>query len=354
MRTSALAVPISLALAVAGVAFALPGKDKVKLERGQKKGQRLVVKERERKESKLFWSKQGEGSGGGEEVEDVEREYVQELASAQPWIVKRAYRLSKRLKRHPKNPEAQPENTSVHGKTVVIGPDGPKIEGGAEMSDEDRQNLTTLERIVYACLPAKEVAPGEEWRVPGQDLARAIFGPIVDPTNFDSRGIAKLDKVTTAKDGTRTAKLALKVSIRVKPTEKLPAIDLDLKGQAQFAVEEGVFIAFDLEGPFRYEVQKREGGREASWRSEGTTRFAYKAEIVEPASTPAAGEPAKDQDLARAKQIACPAGHKFPVGYAFCCICGKKVDDATKLCPGGCPFILRHCPLCGGKTAPAE
>ena len=47
---------------------------------------------------------------------------------ATPLTAKRTYKVSQRTKRHPKDPDAAPQNTSVHGKNVLIGPEGTKIE----------------------------------------------------------------------------------------------------------------------------------------------------------------------------------------------------------------------------------
>jgi hypothetical protein len=349
---------VAAVLLVAGAAAAAP-KEKVKLERKTRAGQWLAVKERQRTETKVSWKSGGIGSTG-DEVEETEREYDRKVVTEKPLVEKRSYHVSRRLKRTAKTPDAEPQNTSVHGKTVLIGPDGMKIEGGAEMSKDDRDNLTTLERVVYACLPAKEVAPGDDWKVDGAELGRAVFGPAIDPVNFDTQGIGKLDKVATGKDGRKTAKIVLRVAIKVKPTEVLPEIDMDLRGQAQFSIDDGLFTAFDLEGPVKFAFHKREDdGRETNAKSEGTTRFVYRAEVLlgdkelGPADKPEAKGSPKDAALALAKKLVDKNGHQFPVGFLNCGICGAKVDEATKLCPKGCPFILRHCPLCGEELAPA-
>jgi hypothetical protein len=110
----------------------------------------------------------------------------------------------------------------------------------------------------------------------------------------------------------------------------------------------------------KFAVRKREAdGRESEAKSEGTTRFVYRAEVLlgdkelgpEKADAKSA---VKDGDLARAKKVVDKNGHQFPVGFLNCGICGAKVDEATKLCPKGCPFILRRCPLCGEELAPAS
>ncbi len=346
-----------LALAFSGLALSLvaqgaPGKDKVKLARKTSKGDRLQVKEQQHTETTYHWKGEGEGSANGAEVEDVVREYFQEVVKEDPLLLKRDYATSLRTKGNPKDDKLAPVRTSVHGKTVYIGPDGPRIEG-AEISKEDKENLTSIERIAYACLPRDEVSVGDTWKL-GDEIGKALFGPGFDPQNFKTQGTGRLDAVKTI-NGRRTARLSLKTLIQVSPTEVLPSIRLELAGQAQFLIDDGVFSDVLLEGPMRTEVEKTENGHKRTMSGEAVTSYKTHAEVAAGAPPPPAPKPlAKDDELARAEALECPAGHKFPNHFLFCGQCGKELDKGTHRCPGGCLPLLRFCPLCGQGLVPAK
>jgi hypothetical protein len=334
----------SLAVFASALAFA-GGKEKVPLIRRTKAGDRLTGKEHYRSEKEQHWKGEGQGSAGGEEVEVVEREYAQEVVTESPFVVKRDYTLSTRLKGKPKDDRLEPVRTSIHGKTVVLRPEGPVLEGG-ELSKDDRDNLDGYERIVYALLPKQEVAAGDEWKV-GDEIGRALFRGGFDAANMKSQATVKLEALKPV-DGRRAAKLAVKVAIQVTATETLPQVALELKGSALFLIEEGMFADAALDGTARYEVKN--AAAKNAFVSDERVSWKLHAEFV------LAGMPkavAKDDELAKAKAVACPKGHKFPNEFACCASCGKGLDPTTRRCPGGCPPILRFCPLCGDPLAPA-
>lgn len=345
-----------LSFLVLGLALSLaqgaPGKDKVKLARRTKKGDRVQVKEQQHTETTYHWKGQGEGAVGGTEVEDVQREFLQEVVKEDPLVLKRDYKVSTRMKGNPKDDKLAPVHTSIHGKTVLLGPDGPRIEG-AEVSKEDRESLDSIAKIAYACLPKDEVAVGDTWKL-SDEIGKAVFGAGFDPENFKTQGTGRLDALKTI-EGRRAAKLSLKAALEVKPTELLPSITLELKGQATFLVEEGVFAELVLEGPMRMEVQKTEDGHERTMSGDARTDYRLKSEVV--AGAPEAPPPkplAKDDELARAEQLQCSKGHKFPNRFSFCAQCGKELDKTTLRCPGGCAPLLRFCPLCGEGLVPVK
>lgn len=339
-----LRVALVLLVLFVGAVEASPPKEKVKLARKTKKGDRLTQKEHQRTETTVHWKGEGEGAANGQEVEEVDREFFQEVLKEDPLLLKRDYKSSTRLKGKPKDDKLEPVRTSVHGKVVLVGPDGPRMEGG-EMSKEDRDNLDTVERIAYALLPKDEVGPGDTWKV-SDEVGRALFRGMFDPENCKTQGLAKLEGWKVV-EGRKGAKLSLKVSIAMKPTEIVPEIQLDLKGSAVFLVEEGIFSELSLEGPIHF--AKTEGKR--SWSSDGTTQYTLKGTVV-------AGAPlepvAKDDELAKAKQLECSKGHKFPNEFSFCGSCGKGLNPETRRCTGGCPPLLRHCVLCGEPLTPVK
>ncbi|MEZ0228311.1 MAG: hypothetical protein ACAI25_06775 [Planctomycetota bacterium] len=344
-------------------AFALPSvlampKDKVKLVRKTKKGDRLAVKESSHTETTYHWKGEGEGSAGGQEVEDVQRDFLQEVLKENPLVLKREYKLSTRAKGKPKDTAVEPVRTSIHGKTVVIGPEGPHIESGGDLSKEDREQLNTVEKIAYACLPKDEVAQGDSWKI-GDEIGKALFGEALGVDGVKSAGSGKLDSFKMI-DGRRAAKLTLKCAIEVKPTEIIPSITLELKGQAWFLVEEGVFTELVLEGPLKILIEKNENGHKKVMSGEGVTTYKLKGEVVAGAPEPPAPKPlAKDDELARSERLQCAKDekHNFPNRFQFCAQCGKEIDKETQRCVGGkCPPLLRFCPLCGEglKPAPAK
>ena len=352
MTRSSKLLSVLLAFALVPVAAVAGGKEKVKLVRKTRKGDRLAVKESQRTETTSHWKGEGEGAVNGQEVEVVERDYLQEVLKESPLTLRRDYKSSTRTKGKPSEDKPEPVRTSVHGKTVVLSPDGPKVEGG-ELSKEDRDNLDTLERIAYACLPKDEVGPGDTWKI-SDEIGRALFGPGFDPENVKSQGTGKLDSVKTV-DGRRAARLVLKVSLEVKATEVIPSIVLDLKGTATFLVEEGVFTELQLEGPGRIEAKDTKDGKKRTMTAETATVYHLKAAIA--AAAPEAPPPkplAKDDELARAEAVQCSKGHKFPNRFQFCAQCGKEIDPKTQRCGGGCAPLLRFCPLCGEGLVPAK
>jgi hypothetical protein len=324
---SILLAALAAGFAVSSFAHALP-KDKVKLVRKTRKGDRLAVKESSHTETTYHWKGEGEGSAGGQEVEDVQRDFLQEVVKESPLTLKRDYKLSTRTKGRPKDTSQEPVRTSVHGKTVLITPEGPRIEGG-ELSKDDRENLNTVEKIAYACLPKDEVAQGDTWKLT-EEIARALFGEHITAELVKSVGTGKLDSFKTV-DGRKAAKLILKVGVEVKPTEVTPQIILELKGQALFLVEEGVFVELALEGPIKIAVDKTEDGRKKTLSGEGQTLYKLK----------------EDDELARAEKVKCAKGHEFDNRFQFCAQCGKEIDKDTNRCVGKCPPLLRFCPLCG-------
>jgi hypothetical protein len=347
----ALAVVAGLAPLAMGPAQAAPGKEKVKLVRRTKKGDRLSVKEDQHTETTFHYKGEGEGAVGAAEVEDVAREYLQEVVKEDPLVLKRDYKSSTRLKGNPKDDKLEPVKTSVHGKTVILGPDGPRIEGG-ELSKEDKDDLDTVTRASYACLPKDEVAVGDQWKL-GDDLGRAVFGPMYDSENFKAQGTGRLDALKTV-DGRRGAKISLKVALEVKPTEVMPSISLELKGQGFFLIEEGVFSELSLEGPMRIEINKVENGHKRTLSGEAQRSYKLHGEVA--SSAPDAPPPkplAKDDELAHAEAVQCSKGHKFPNRFLFCAQCGKEIDQKTFRCAGGCKPLLRFCPICGEGLVPA-
>ena len=330
---------VSLVLLAAGLAplalgpaEAAPGKEKVKLVRRAKKGDRISVKEDQHTETTYHWKGEGEGAVGGAEVEDVAREYLQEVVKEDPLVLKRDYKTSTRLKGNPKDDKLEPVKTSVHGKTVIFGPEGPRIEGG-EMSKEDKDDLDTVTKVAYACLPKDEVAVGDQWKL-GEDLGRGVFGPAYDRENFKAQGTGRLDAFKTT-DGRRGAKISLKVALEVKPTEVMPSIS--------------------LEGPMRIEITKVENGRRKTLSGEAQRSYKLHGEVA--SSAPEAPPPkplAKDDELARAEAVQCSKGHKFPNRFLFCAQCGKEIDKTTLRCTGGCAPLLRFCPVCGEGLVPAK
>ncbi len=266
--------------AFATSAFGLPGKEKLVLSRRTQVGDRISVKERSHTEMTNHWKGEGQGGAGGQEVEDVSREFVQEITSENPLALKREYKLSTRAKGKPRDEKIEPVKTSVHGKVVLMGPEGTSIEGGGEISKEDKDDLGTVEKIVYGLLPpgGREVSVGEDWKV-GDELGRAIFGAGFDPGSFKTEGAAKLESVKQ-QDGKKCAKLALRAVIKVEATEVLPSVELDLKGTGTFYVEEGVFRDCKLDGTYRYEVKKTENGSKTTATSEGTKSYEFKAELL--------------------------------------------------------------------------
>ncbi len=349
-------------LALLAACFALPvlalPKDKVKLVRKTKKGDRLAVKESSHTETTYHWKGEGEGSAGGQEVEDVQRDFLQEVLKENPLVLKREYKLSTRMKGRPKDTSLEPVRTSIHGKTVVITPDGPRIESGGELSKEDREQLNNVEKIAYACLPKDDVAQGDTWKL-GDEIGKALFGEALGADGVKSAGSGKLDSFKTI-EGRKAAKLTLKCAIEVKPTEIVPSVVVELKGQAWFLVEEGVFLELVLEGPLKIVIEKHEDGRKKTLTGDGQMTYKLKAEVV--AGAPEAPAPkalAKDDELARAERLQCgkEEKHNFPNRFQFCAQCGKEIDKETQRCVGGkCPPLLRFCPLCGEglKPAPAK
>lgn len=345
-----IALVVALPVLLASLAHALP-KEKVKLVRKTKKGDRLAVKESSHTETKFHWKGEGEGSAGGEEVEDVQRDYLQEVVRESPLTLKRDYRTSTRMKGRPKDTSLEPVRTSIHGRAVVITPDGPRIEGG-EISKEDRESLDTVEKIAYACLPKEEVGQGDTWKL-GDEIGKALF-PGLGSDLLKTQGTGKLEALKTI-DGRKAAKLALKVSAELKPTEVLPAIELELKGQALFLIEEGVFVELALEGPIKIAIEKTENGHKRTMSGDGQTTYKLKAEVT--AAAPEAPAPkalAKDDELARAEKVKCSKGHEFPNRFGFCGQCGRELDGETRRCPGKCAPLLKFCPLCGEGLTPSK
>lgn len=352
MKRSAVALLVlAVPCFVLPFAHALP-KDKVKLVRKTKKGDRLTVKESQHTETTYHWKGEGEGSAGGQEVEDVQRDFLQEVIRESPLALKRDYKTSLRTKGKPKDTSLEPVRTSVHGKTVLITPEGPRIEGG-ELSKEDRENLNTIEKIAYACLPKEDVAQGDTWKLT-DEIARALFGDAIGADLVKSQGTGKLDSFKTL-EGRKAAKLALKVSIEVKPTEMTPSILIELKGQALFLIEEGVFVELALEGPIKIAHDKVEDGHKRTLSGEGQMTYKLKAEVVAGAPEPPAPKAlAKDDEIARAEQLQCAKDHKFPNRWAFCAQCGKEIDKETQRCVGKCAPLLKFCPLCGEGLKPVK
>lgn len=324
-----------------------PGKDKVALARKTVKGERLSAKEHFRTEKVLHWKGEGQGSVGGEEAEVTEREYTQEVQAESPLAIKRDYTLSTRWKGKPKDEVKDPVRTSLHGHTVQFRGEAANLEGG-EMSKEDRDNLDSYERVAYAMLPKSEVGPGDEWKL-GDEIGKALFRGAFEATSMKTQGLARLDGWKTV-DGRKAAKLSLKVAIQLLPTEQIPAIALELKGTALFLVEEGMYAECSLEGTMHVDVKKQENGREVAATSDERVQWKLKAEPI----LAAAVKPlAKDDELAKAKAVGCSKGHKFPNEFSYCATCGKGLDEKTRRCPGGCPPILRFCPLDGEPLTPA-
>ncbi len=345
-------VSLLLVALLVSLASAEPGKDKVKLVRKTKKGDRLAVKEEQRTQSVFHWKGEGEGAVNAEELEEVKRDYLQEVLKEDPLTLRRDYKSSTRAKGKPNDSSVEPVRTSVHGKTVVITPDGPRVEGG-ELSKEDGDNLDRVEKIAYACLPKDEVGPGDSWKI-SDEIGKAVFGKGFDPENMKTQGVGKLESWKTI-DGRKAAKLALKASLEVKPTEVLPAISYELKGSALFLVEEGVFIELALEGPGKLEAKDTKDGKKRTMTAELQTAYHLKAEVAAAAPEEPPPKPlAKDDELARAETVQCSKGHKFPNHFAFCAQCGKAIDEKTRRCTGGCAPLLRFCPLCGEGLVPAK
>lgn len=273
----ALALSFAMAtLAAAPLAIAGPP-EKVTLARKLEKGARLKVHERWTRESELYAKITGRGSRGARELEEVDRVFVQEVVRERPLQLERKYESSRRKKGDPQDKSLEAVRTSLHGRTVVIGPLGARIEGGGLLSREDRDELDQVEKLAYALLPKEAVALHDSWSL-GEEVGRAALGPQF-AGRVDTKGAARLD----ALDGTgekRVAKLSLKLELDVPAVERKPALSAELAGKGKFLVEHGAFVELALEGPIYAELK---AGR-ASGKSEGRLLYELKAEVLPPAA----------------------------------------------------------------------
>src|SRR5690606_16614334 len=121
--------------------------------------------------------------GPGAKVGDVKttevlRVYTEEVRRAEPELLVRTFERSTRSEHHPQA-AADPVNTSLHGRRLLVAGLERRPDEPFELSKDDR-DLLRLERLAAAMLPTKGVAAlKERWTVPAAAMGEALFGSFV-------------------------------------------------------------------------------------------------------------------------------------------------------------------------------
>lgn len=333
------------ALALATPAAAQPWK----LERKLVPGTRVRVDEVTRLEHKARYQQAGAASVGEAEVQLWERRYVEEVRSAQPDVLRRAYQLSMRAKHRP-GAEVPPNQTSVHGKGVIVAGLEMRPEVATfEVSKDDREG-TRFDRLAAAMLPPGPINRSEKWVVPGEALTRALWGPYLTPAGADCQARVELKQVKEEKGKTH-ATLRVRAVIRTNRTETLPDVSFQLNGELKWCVDDGLLLEGRLEGPVAYGAFVDKDGQRAEWRAEGTTVWTYRAEVLE--ARPVASDAERRTGLPPPPgtvALVCEhdGAHRFDLAeHVRCMQCGKELDLATRRCPEKHPWSLQYCPKDG-------
>lgn len=347
MRLALLALAL---LAAATPAAAQPWR----LERRFAPGTRVRVDEVTRTEHRGRYQQAGAAATGEAEVQLWERRYVEEVRSAQPEVLHRAYEASTRAKHHPQA-APNPERTSLHGKGVLVSglelrPEAPTF----EVSKDDREGVR-FDRLAAAMLPAQPVGRGDKWVIPGEALTRALWGEYLTPAGPDCQARVELKQVKEEKGKTH-ATVRVRALVRTTRTDTLPDVSLQLTGDLKWCVEDGLLLEGRLEGPVAYGAFFEKDGQRAEWRAEGTTTWTYRAEVLEAR--------AAVTDADRRTGLPPPPGttalvcehdatHRYELAELVRCIqCGKALDATTRRCPDKHPWPLQYCPRDGAPLKP--
>lgn len=343
--------------AVALLLLAVPAaaqQGQVELVRRLAPGARARVVETSRVELKAHY--QARGAAVGEtEVSTVERRYTEEVRTAQPELLHRAYELSQRTKHRLQATPPAPERTSLHGRALLVSGLELKPDGPFELSKEDREALR-LDRLAAALLPAApgKVAKGESWTVGPEPLVQALFGPYVVPSSTESSARVELKQVK-AQAGLTRATLKARLSIHVPKSDTIPEVTIQLQGEVVWGVEPGRALEARLEGTIGYVIDTGDEAR-GRLRAEGPMVWSLQAEPIEGRAAPS--------DAQRATGLPPPPGtqalvckqdpaHRFSLAELLRCIqCGAELEATTRRCPKGHPWPLQFCPRDGAPLEP--
>lgn len=274
--------PAALALCAAGLLLAAARAQPWTFERRLAPGTRARVDELHESVLRLQW-KGRDGAVGDEEVNTVERRFVEEVRATTPLVLHRQFELSQRAKRRPKA-EAEPLKTSLHGRGVLVAGHELKPDDPIEVSKEDRE-LLRLDLLAHALLPERPAGRREPWQADPGKLVAALFGPGVRPAPGTGARV-EVERVERKGDD-EVAVLRARVALRLERTETIPGVTADLAGELRWSLRRGLLVAAALEGPITYAAgARREEGGEVT--VQGVLRWTWRATPLDPA----AAEPA--------------------------------------------------------------
>lgn len=336
-------VPVLLLLASTAVA-ARPESYTIELKRTV--GLRVKVKEQRTSSLKVHYKDRGTASGSVEQKTLVQ-EYTQEVRKAQPEILVRDYAHSQRTKRGKGAPDSQ-ELTSVHGRRVLVVGLVQHADGGKFKISKRDQEALRFDRLAESLVPPQTVVKlRESWSIAGKPLAASLWG---EGFARDGRGCnakVTLIKVKQVK-GRAVATLKAKIRIAIPRVEKLPSVNMDLKGELKWDLEEQVLLEASFQGQLVYAVKNTELGKEAEWTARGPVRWSYAAELL-------ASRAPRDQ-LARKRGEPPPPGTQLMIcslepkhrvelkHYPNCLTCGKKYDKNFKCGATDHGWVWQYCP----------
>jgi hypothetical protein len=333
---------LPVALVAAGLAPEVLAQSQVTLARTLAPGARAKVTEGLRTELRWLYKDRGSAVGDGE-VATVERRYVEEVRTAQPELLHRAFELSTRAKARSQDPK--PERTSLHGRGVLVAGLEQKPDGPFELSKEDGEH-PRWDRVIVALLPERPVARGESWTVSKEALVQALFGQFIPAATAEGSARVELRTLDTKK-GTTRAGLRVRLQLAIPKTDQLPGMSYQLQGDLVFGVEAGRFLEARLEGPVAFTLSSGEGAVQA----EGSIAWSLKAEPLEGRAPPSEAQRQTGlPPLPGTEHLVCEkdAAHRFSLAEFVRCIqCGDELDLTSRRCPKGHPWPLQYCPRDG-------
>jgi hypothetical protein len=295
------------------------------------------------------------GSAGNVEVSEVLRTYVEEVLVVQPERLARHYELSTRAKFR-QGEDATPERTSLHDRSVLV--EGLSLKPADEafqISKPDREALR-FDRLAVALLPPQRVVErGEEWTLSSEVIGRALWGSWVPAGNVEGSGAKVQLKTVRERKGRLVATLKVKgLRVHLARSEQLPGVDMNLRGELSWAVEEGVLLAGELEGTLSFSMVHKKDGGKADFEARGPVAWRCSATILESREEPGEGERTSGEPPpAGTTRLVCEQnpGHKLNMSDLRCCTrCGAELTREK-----GCPehaWVFQYCPHDGAPFRP--
>jgi hypothetical protein len=338
-------------LALAGSSAAA---DSYSLERKLAKGSKLKVEERRTGVAQLIWQTRNAKVGGAEETITFHR-YIEEVRTKQPLVLWREYDESTRSKHKPKE-TPRPIKTSLHKQRVLVYGQQLHPDGQFKIAKADAEAMR-FDRLPDALLPSRRlVKVRESWTIPSGRLVKALLPPSVAATSRRSTAKVTLKSVKKVK-GVQIATLKVKIAVIVELTSTFPGIDMALKGDMKWNLDDGACVEANLSGAVKVVMNSQEEGNPGTVTSEGSVTWAFKAEILEARGAHDQGaRTAGDPPPPGTVGLQCELDPKHVIQLKWhvrCTLCGKPLDK-DRACPGGDPFVYQYCPHDGAPLHPVQ